>query len=150
MILSIGRVYVQYFNSTYRRTGTLWKERYKAAIIDDERYLLTCMRCIEQSGASSYGVSPGEFPWSSFSRTPAADDLVEPRDLSTARSVAEAAGRLSPVVPLVNTGGRDIASAMRRSMWRWAARHFVARSPHWAAAQAAADGAAMHVRLRPA
>ena len=37
MMQSIGRVDVQYFNATYRRTGTLLEGRYKAAIVDDER-----------------------------------------------------------------------------------------------------------------
>ena len=39
---SLGRRYVVYINQTYRRTGTLWEGRYKAALIDSERYLLTC------------------------------------------------------------------------------------------------------------
>ena len=33
---SIGRRYVQYFNYTYERTGTLWEGRYKATLIDSE------------------------------------------------------------------------------------------------------------------
>ena len=43
----LGRYYVQYYNYTYRRTGTLWEGRYKATLIDFETYLLTCMRYIE-------------------------------------------------------------------------------------------------------
>ena len=42
-----GRYYVQYYNYCYWRTGTLWKEPYRATLIDSERYLLTCMRYIE-------------------------------------------------------------------------------------------------------
>ena len=48
---SIGRRYVQYFNFTYQRTGTLWEGRYKSTLIDSERYLLTCMRYIEMNPA---------------------------------------------------------------------------------------------------
>lgn len=44
---SVGRRYVQYFNYTYGRTGTLWEGRYRATVIDSEHYLLTCMRYIE-------------------------------------------------------------------------------------------------------
>ncbi len=40
----IGRYYVQYFNHSYQRTGTLWEGRYKATLIDSECYLLTCYR----------------------------------------------------------------------------------------------------------
>ena len=67
MMQSLGRIYVQYFNSTYRRTGTLWEGRYKAAIVDEENYLLTCMRYIELNPVRARMVtSPGEFAWSSF------------------------------------------------------------------------------------
>jgi len=44
---SVGRRYVQYFNNSYDRTGTLWEGRYKATLIESKRYLLTCMRYIE-------------------------------------------------------------------------------------------------------
>lgn len=40
---SVGRRYVQYFNYTYSRTGTLWEGRYKATVVDSEPYLLTCV-----------------------------------------------------------------------------------------------------------
>jgi putative transposase len=84
MMQSIGRVYVQYFNVTYRRTGTLWEGRYKAAIVDDECYLLTCMRYIEVNPVRAHMVaSPAEYPWSSFRANAcgAADDLVEPHPI---------------------------------------------------------------------
>ena len=44
---SSGRKYVQYFNHTYRRSGTLWEGRYRATVVDSERYLLSIMRYIE-------------------------------------------------------------------------------------------------------
>ena len=81
MMQSIGRIYVQYFNSVYRRTGTLWEGRYKAAIVDDERYLLTCMRYIELNPVRAHmAASPGDFGWSSFRANAcgAPDDLVVP------------------------------------------------------------------------
>ena len=43
---SVGRKYVQYFNATYKRTGTLWEGRYRATVVDSEQYLLTVMRYI--------------------------------------------------------------------------------------------------------
>ena len=39
---SLGRRYVRYVNTTYRRTGTLWEGRYRAAPIDGEAYFLAC------------------------------------------------------------------------------------------------------------
>jgi len=38
---------VQYFNHDYKRSGTLWEGRYRATVVDSERYLLTLMRYIE-------------------------------------------------------------------------------------------------------
>ncbi len=64
---SVGRRYVQYFNHTYSRTGTLWEGRYKATVIDSEQYLLTCMRYIELNPVRSGMVKkPKEYPWSSY------------------------------------------------------------------------------------
>jgi putative transposase len=45
---SVGRRYVQYFNYTYKRSGTLWEGRYRATVVYSERYLLTLMRYIER------------------------------------------------------------------------------------------------------
>jgi putative transposase len=64
----LGRYYVQYFNYMYKRTGTLWEGRYKASLIDTERYLLTCMRYIELNPVRASGMvdHPAEYPWSSY------------------------------------------------------------------------------------
>ena len=43
LIISLGRRYVQYSNTSYLRTGTLWDSRDKSSLIQAERYLLTCM-----------------------------------------------------------------------------------------------------------
>ncbi|WP_198147269.1 transposase [Gilvimarinus polysaccharolyticus] len=40
MMQSLGRRYVQYFNYTYERTGTLWEGRYKSTLVDSDTYLL--------------------------------------------------------------------------------------------------------------
>src|SRR5688572_30248793 len=44
---SVGRRYVQRFNVTYDRSGTLWEGRYRASVIHSADYLFTCMRYIE-------------------------------------------------------------------------------------------------------
>lgn len=66
-IQMLGRYYVQYFNTTYGRTGTLWEGRYKSALVDTERYLLTCYRYIELNPVRAQMVMhPSEYPWSSY------------------------------------------------------------------------------------
>lgn len=43
MMQAVGRRYVRYFNDQQGRSGTLWEGRYKATLIQSERYLLACM-----------------------------------------------------------------------------------------------------------
>jgi putative transposase len=67
MMQMLGRYYVQYFNYTYQRSGTLWEGRYKASLIDSEAYALLCYRYIELNPVRANMVShPSEYPWSSY------------------------------------------------------------------------------------
>jgi len=67
VIQMLGRYYVQYFNHTYQRTGTLWEGRYKATLIDSEHYALGCYRYIELNPVRADMVEhPAEYPWSSY------------------------------------------------------------------------------------
>ena len=64
---SLGRRYVQYFNATYERTGTLWEGRYRATLIESEAYLLTCYRYIELNPVRAEMVRhPRDYSWSSY------------------------------------------------------------------------------------
>lgn len=66
---SVGRRYVQHFNTAYRRSGTLWEGRYRATVVDSERYLLTVMRYIELNPVRAGMVTdPADYPWSSYRR----------------------------------------------------------------------------------
>jgi putative transposase len=95
-VQSVGRVYVQYFNSMQGRSGTLWEGRYKAAIVDSDRYLLACMRYIELNPVRAGLVEhPERFPWSSH-RTNAfgvSDPLVNPHSLYRALGTTPATRR---------------------------------------------------------
>ena len=64
---AMGRNYVQRLNARYRRTGTLWEGRYKASLIQDTNYLLTCQRYIELNPVRArIVVAPGDYPYSSY------------------------------------------------------------------------------------
>jgi putative transposase len=65
---AVGRRYVRHVNdSTGRTTGTLWEGRYKASLVDSERYVLACYRYIELNPVRAGMVaSPGAYRWSSF------------------------------------------------------------------------------------
>ena len=64
---SLGRRYVQHFNTRYRRTGTLWESRHKSSLVDADRYFLTCMRYIELNPIRAQMVQhPRDYRWSSY------------------------------------------------------------------------------------
>lgn len=66
LMQSLGRRYVAWFNHKYQRSGTLWEGRFRASLIDSERYFLTCMRYIELNPVrAGLCASPQEFAWSS-------------------------------------------------------------------------------------
>ena len=64
---ALGRRYVRRVNYRYRRTGTLFEGRYKASLVESERYALACMRYIELNPVRAAMVGhPAEYRWSSF------------------------------------------------------------------------------------
>ncbi len=87
LLQSVGRRYVRYVNQAYRRSGTLWEGRYKSALIDSDRYLLTCSRYIELNPIRAGMVaSPGDYRWSSFHCNGGGmtDPLISPHPVYTA------------------------------------------------------------------
>lgn len=84
LMQSVGIQYVHYFNARHSRTGTLLEGRYRATLIDSDRYLLACYRYIElnpiRAGLASH---PVEYRWSSHAAnafgTP--DQLISPHAL---------------------------------------------------------------------
>ncbi len=67
MMQGLGRRYVQYFNSKYGRSGTLWEGRFKSCLIQEERYLLEVYKYIELNPVrAGMATDPGEYRWSSY------------------------------------------------------------------------------------
>jgi putative transposase len=63
----LGRLYVRYFNYSYTRSGTLFEGRFKSCVVQDDRYLLTCLRYIELNPVRGGMVKdPGHYRWSSY------------------------------------------------------------------------------------
>ncbi len=82
---SVGRRYVQYFNYTWRRIGTLWEGRYRATVIEAEGYLLSCMRYIELNPVRAQDTveHPADYPWSSYrgNALGGKDSLLSPHEV---------------------------------------------------------------------
>jgi putative transposase len=67
MMKFLGQRYVQYFNKTYRRSGTLWEGRYRSCPTQAETYLLACQRYIELNPVRAAMVEhPADYRWSSY------------------------------------------------------------------------------------
>lgn len=58
--------YVMYFNRKYERVGTLFQGKYKAAMVDNDSYLLHLSRYIHLNPAYP-GSDPISYPYSSYS-----------------------------------------------------------------------------------
>jgi len=68
MMQSIGRMYVRYYNRSYRRSGTLWEGRFKSNLVQSEQYLLELYRYIELNPVRAGMVEePSAYSWSSYS-----------------------------------------------------------------------------------
>lgn len=66
MMQALGRRYVQIFNRRHARTGTLWEGRYRATLVQTDRYLLACMAYIDLNPVRAGLVArAADWPWSS-------------------------------------------------------------------------------------
>ena len=64
---AVGRRYVAYFNRRHGRRGTLWDGRYRATVIEGERYFLLASRVVEMSPVRAGLVNaPEDYRWSSY------------------------------------------------------------------------------------
>jgi putative transposase len=67
MMQAAGRRYVRYFNDSQARSGTLWEGRYRATVIEAERYLLACMAYMDLNPVRAGLVAEvKDYPWSSY------------------------------------------------------------------------------------
>ncbi len=67
LMKGLGQRYVQYINSTYQRSGTLWEGRFRSCLTQEDLYLLLCQRYIELNPVRATMVDhPAEYRWSSY------------------------------------------------------------------------------------
>jgi putative transposase len=67
MMQYVGRRYVPYINHQYGTSGSLWEGRYKASLVQNDTYLLSCMRYIELNPVRANMVThPRHYRWSSY------------------------------------------------------------------------------------
>lgn len=105
LMKALGQRYVQYFNRTYRRSGTLWEGRFRSSLIQEDGYLLSCMRYIDMNPVRADMVGhPGEYRWSSY----------------RANTQGEASGLLKPHALYLSLGEDTAArSSAYRELFRY-------------------------------
>ena len=84
LMKALGQRYVQYYNRTYGRSGTLWEGRYRSCLIQADDYLLACQRYIELNPVRAGMVEhPADYRWSSYraNAQSEADALVTPHEI---------------------------------------------------------------------
>lgn len=66
MMQAVGRLYVPYFNTRHRRSGSLWEGRFRATVVDAGAHFADCAHLLEylpvQAGLSA---DMAAYPWSS-------------------------------------------------------------------------------------
>ena len=74
---AVGRRYVAHFNRRYARRGTLWEGRYRATVIEGERYFLLASRVVggppARNSSARWKTIAGRLP---TSRRPTLDSLI--------------------------------------------------------------------------
>jgi len=76
--------YTAYYNKRYRRSGPLWRERFRSQLIEDEAYLYACGRYIEENPVKAVLVPhPEDWPHSSAAhyRLGRKDSLIDPYEI---------------------------------------------------------------------
>jgi putative transposase len=123
MMQSLGRLYVRHVNRTYRRSGTLWEGRYRAAPVEAEAHLLACLRYIELNPVRARMVrKPGRYPWSSYRAhaEAAADPLLSEHPLYAALGatpVARSKAYLGLIAEALDPGFIDELRAATNGGW---------------------------------
>jgi len=78
-VQSVGRNYVQYYNECYTGSGSIWEGRYRATVLNEKQYLLTCSRYIELNPVRGGLVKhPRDYRWSSYTHNAQgkADEMI--------------------------------------------------------------------------
>jgi len=65
----VGSKFARLMNMRWGRTGTLFEGRFRSHLVQDDAYLVTCMRYIDLNPVRAGLVGhPGDHPWSSYLR----------------------------------------------------------------------------------
>jgi len=64
---AMSLVYAQYYKKKYPHVGHFWQDRFKSPVIEKDRYMVNCIRYIEDNPVRAHLVErPEDYPWSSY------------------------------------------------------------------------------------
>ncbi len=81
----LKKAYTHHYNSKNKRFGAVWRDRYKAKLIENENYMYACGRYVENNPVEAGMVLAAvDWPYSSsrFYEQALKDDVIDPRDIS--------------------------------------------------------------------
>jgi REP element-mobilizing transposase RayT len=118
----VNGVYTQAFNRRHRRVGQVLQGRYKAVLVDKERYLLEVSRYVVLNPVRARVVrSAADWPWSSYratvGRTTAPDWLASSETLAMFGTDRSAARRAYAHFVAAGVGAADLDSAVRNQVY---------------------------------
>lgn len=91
LMQSISSSYVRYFNKKHQTKGPLFKGRYKACVVETKRFLLACMRYIEEQAIKANNIKYIKtHAWSSYVVNAANTSAEHTRIDNTAKTKAKA------------------------------------------------------------
>jgi putative transposase len=76
--------YSRYANDSQARTGSIWEGRYRAHLVEADRYFFACMRYIEMNPVrAGMAKTPRDYRWSSYKANAEAkaDPIITPHPL---------------------------------------------------------------------
>lgn len=74
----VQTVYSQYFNKRHKRIGHLFQDRFKSIPVEENTYLLECIRYIHQNPVKAKISSIDQYLWSSYNEYIKKSYIVEP------------------------------------------------------------------------
>ena len=74
----IQTVYAMYFNKKYKRIGHLFQDRFKSIPVEEEKYLLECVRYIHQNPVKAKLSAIDKYNWSSYNEYIKEKSIINP------------------------------------------------------------------------
>lgn len=77
----IQTVYALYFNKKYKRVGHLFQDRFKSIPVENDKYLLECIRYIHQNPVKAKISSIENYKWSSYQEYIGKANLIDTNNI---------------------------------------------------------------------